>query len=82
MTPSLRQQESFGPSWRWLVAGLTALLFTAVGGVMASGFSDLKENSARIAACELSIAGMQKDLNYIQQGVDDIKTLLKNRGKP
>ena len=66
-------------SWQWLAGILLAVVFAVVGSVYAAFRADVSENTKKNAQQDVSIGKIQSDVEYIKDGVDDIKHTLRNR---
>lgn len=77
---------SKSPSWQWIAGILITVLALVISGVYATIRSDVSDNCQQIriqadrnGVQDVSIGRMQSDINYIRDGVDDIKHSLRNR---
>lgn len=71
-----------GKTWR-IIGILAGILFVVLGAVYAYGRRDervdmLQKTAIKADTNEKAIIGIQKDIEYIKKGVDDIKEQLKD----
>jgi len=78
-----RNGTNGGPSWKWIVGGLIAVLFAFSGAYIKNNAATVAEIQVRTVALEVSMSAVKTDLNYLKTGVDDIKALLRTqKGTP
>ena len=69
-----------GNLWKYLIYAATILVAVGVYmTVIESNCKRIEKVEARSEKNEKDIIGMQKDISYIKEGIDDIKAELKGR---
>ena len=69
-----------GNLWKYLIYAATILVEVGVYmTVIESNCKRIEKVEARSEKNEKDIIGMQKDISYIKEGIDDIKAELKGR---
>lgn len=69
---------SKSPSWQWVAGIVLAICLSLIGCVYAALRSDVADNTRRNNQQDVSIGRIQTDIDYIKDGVDDIKQTLRN----
>jgi len=66
-----------GPSYKYILGVLITVTILIAAAALARNQATIETNEKRIGLLEVNFAGMQKDIDYTKDGVDDIRDDVK-----